>query len=81
MNHSMKAPRHIFLKQLATFACNRLITAPRVEMRRPSHAGTRPSTREMNRAAWAARGLMLADPLSSNASGATVAVTGGKPFV
>ena len=81
------------------------MTAPTVDMRRPSHAGPRPSSRgrsalpvrraipsfcdaicrectgEMNRAARAARGLMLADPFSSNASGATVAVTGGKPFV
>ena len=93
------------LSSFRPLACNRLMTAPMADMRRPSHAGTRPSsrgrsalpvpravpsfcdaicrecTREMNRASWAQGVLMLADPLSSSVSGASVAVTGGKPFL
>jgi hypothetical protein len=74
MNRSVKAPRHIFLEQLSTVCLQSADDrALRVDMRRPSHAGTRPPLGPQGV-------LMLADPLSSTRPVATVTVSGGKPF-
>jgi len=50
--------------------------------RRPARADARFSKAAIRRGAeLAAAYVMLADPLSSYVSGATIAVTGGRPFI